>query len=146
MASVGEVIQRVFNSSNNTFDVSQKGSIKENVINQQEIRDTSFHKFGPFDVSEFKNYFIEYNSTHDVGLRIQIRDGDDKIKKYWNGTEFDYTSTPYSNLPGTGTDWIALQDKLDISKYENTKIRIWIGFLTTPTTGSISINIIGRYK
>jgi hypothetical protein len=27
MASVGEVIQRVFNSSNNTFDVSQKGSI-----------------------------------------------------------------------------------------------------------------------
>jgi len=26
MASVGEVIQRVFNSSNNTFDVSQKGS------------------------------------------------------------------------------------------------------------------------
>jgi len=29
MASVGEVIQRVFNSSNNTFDVSQKGSLEQ---------------------------------------------------------------------------------------------------------------------
>ena len=32
MASVGEVIQRVFNSSNNTFDVSQKGSKATNAI------------------------------------------------------------------------------------------------------------------
>jgi len=35
MASVGEVIQRVFNSSNNTFDVSQKGS-KVEISSMQE--------------------------------------------------------------------------------------------------------------
>ena len=35
MASVGEVIQRVFNSSNNTFDVSQKGS-KGEISSEQE--------------------------------------------------------------------------------------------------------------
>ena len=32
MASVGEVIQRVFNSSDNTFDVSQKGSKATNAV------------------------------------------------------------------------------------------------------------------
>lgn len=155
LESIKQTQQQILQRLNQPIDTQLTGSNTVYILfDALALTDTNRVLSQTFDISGLSRFYLFVRSTIDVEVRLGIRVRASKNEvatnavMFWNGQQYE-TTFPTNNtglpIPNTQNAWILLNSRYEwINNIIASDIAIQLMATQVPTTGSISVYLVGR--